>query len=312
MAQGTKTVDTFLYAPAPVKSTDIWNKRPSDRLAGMIEELDDQKIVYTEGEKQREIPSDRVMHVVPVWRTEAAAAAHQLFEDRNYRGAKEAIAKAVSNDLPRWQQRLLVAEFVDVFAALGEHRLAGGVYLKSLAANQPPAMLLAHLPMNWTSVEADRLHYEAATEWLASEDPYGQLLGASWLLLGPDSDAARAALGKLQNSKQATVAALATAQTWRLVPPLEAKEKIGEWLEFRDRLLEPLQIGPTEFIAERCARTGMIDLAIGQWSRIATVHADRPHRVFAALNAASRTLGQQGRADEAKRFQAWAEEFKPQ
>ncbi len=311
-AQAKVTADVFLYAPAVVKSVDIWSSRSAERIVCQINELDDQKIVFIEGEKPREIPSDRVTKVIPNWRTPAAAAAHQLFVDRNYRAAKDAISKAVTNDLPRWQQRLLVAEFVDVFAALGEYRLAGGVYLKSLAPNQPPAMLLSQLPMNWTTIEPDRPLYESAVEWLSSEDPIAQLLGASWLLLGPDRDAARATLTKLQKSDRETIAALATAQTWRLTPPLETSEKVTEWFAFRDKLIEPLQIGPTEFIAERCARTGMIDLAIGQWSRVATLHSDRPHREAAALNAAARTLTQQGRTEEAKRFQNWAEEFKAQ
>ncbi len=308
----TAPTDTFLYAAVISKAIDVWNPLPADRLAGNIEELDERRIVFVEDEKRREIPSDRVTQVDPVWRTQMAADADKLFAARRYREAKDAIAKAVTNDLPRWQQRVLVAEFVDVFAALGEYRLAGGVYLKSLAANQPPAMLLAHMPMNWTSLEADRLHYEAAVEWLASADESAQLLGASWMLLGSDREAARAKLSKLQSSKNAALASLAVAQSWRLVPPLETPAKLAEWFEFRDRLIEPLQIGPTEFIAERCARTGMIDLALGQWSRIATVHSSHSHRAFNALSAAARTLNQRSRSEEAKRFLTWAEEFKPQ
>lgn len=304
--------DTFLYAAVITKSIDVWNPPQADRLSGNIEELDDRRIVFIENEKRREIPSDRVMQVAPVWRTQVAADAHKFFVARRYREAKDAIAKAVTNDLPRWQQRLLVAEFVDVFAALGEYRVAGSVYLKSLAANQPPAMLLAHMPMNWTSLEPDRMHYEAAVEWLASDDEFGQVLGASWMLLGPDREAARAKLLKLHDSKNAAIASIAMAQSWRLVPPLETSAKLAEWFEFRDRLIEPLQIGPTEFIAERCARTGMIDLAIGQWSRIATMHSNQSHRAWNALNAAARTLNQQNRDEEANRFLTWAEEFRAQ
>ncbi len=304
--------DAFLYAPVITKSVDVWNVPQADRLTGSIEELDDQRIVFIEKENRREIPSDRVMQVAPVWRTQLAADAHQLFAARRYRDAKDAIAKAVTNNLPRWQQRLLAAEFVDVFAALGEYRLAGGVFLKSLAANKPPAMLLAHMPMNWTSLEPDRLHYEAAVEWLASDDEFAQLLGVSWMLLGPDREAAGAKLAKLQNSRNANIAALANAQSWRLVPPLETTAKLEEWFDFRARLIEPLQIGPTEFIAERCARTGKIDLAIGQWSRIATLHTNQPYRIWNALNAAARILKQHDRAEEAKRFLSWAEEFKAQ
>lgn len=302
--------DNFYYAPAGAQSNDVWSQRNADRLAGRIEELDDQRIVYFEGEKRRELPSNRVTHVEPAWRTPAAEAAHKLFLDRKYREAKDAIAKAATNDLPRWQQRFLVAEFVDVLAVLGDTRLAGGVYLKSLAPNQPPAMLYGHLPMNWTTVEPNRALYDVAVEWLEQPNECAQLLGASWLLLGPDSESARGKLLKLQSSKVEPIAALAVAQAWRLVPPPETENKISEWLEYRGRLIEPLQIGPTEFLADRLARVGMIDQAIGQWSRIATVHANRPHIAARSLLAAQRLLTQQGRPEEAKRFQLWAEQFK--
>jgi hypothetical protein len=302
-------VDMIYYAPAVAPSSDMWSHRAAERLAGKIEELDDQRLLYLEGEKRRELPSNRVTRVEPVWRTPKAEAAHKLFIDRKYREAKEAIPQAATNDLPRWQQRFLVAEFVDVLTALGDTRLAGSVYIKSLAPNQPPPMLYAHLPMNWTSAEPNRELYEVAVQWLEHPNECAQLLGASWLLLGPDTESARGKLSKLQNSKIETIAALAVAQAWRMVPPPETESKISEWFEYRDRLIEPLQVGPTEFIAERLARVGMHDLAVGQWSRIATLHADHPYRAAAALTAAQRMLTQQGRADEAKRFQIWAEQF---
>ena len=155
---------------------DSWNLRATEHMVGMIEELDDQRIVFVEGEKRRELPSNRVVQVEPMWRTQAATEAHKLFTERKYREAKDAIAKAATNELPRWQQRFLVAEIVDVFAALGDNRIAGGVYLKSLAPNQPPSMLYGQLPMNWTTVEPDRALYEVAVEWLEQTEECAQLL----------------------------------------------------------------------------------------------------------------------------------------
>jgi len=308
-ALASPQLDSFLYAPVVAKSPDVWMTVQPDRLSGTIEELDDQRIVFVSGAQRRELPSHRVMHVEPVWRTPAAVEAHRLFSERRYREAKEAISGAVTNDLPRWQQRLLVAEIVDVLAALGDPRLAGGVYLASLAPNHPPAMLYSQLPINWTTAEPDRALYESAVQWLESDDEHAQLLGASWLLLGADREAARAKLLKLQKSKLEPIAAIAAAQAWRLVPPPETESKMSEWFEFRDRCIPPLQLGPTEFLADRLGRTGSIDLAIGQWSRIATLHADRPHRAAAALAAAQRLLLQQGRPEEAARFGVWLEKF---
>ncbi len=238
-----KLLDAFRYAPVVPKAIDVWNPPKINEIAGTIDELDDKHIVYRDAAKSHDIPSNRVIQVTTTWRTPAASEAHTLFLQRRYRDAKEAIPKAAKNDLPRWQQRLMVAEFVDTLVALGDTRVAGSVYLTSLAAHQPPVMLYAQLPLNWTNIEPDRLLFESAVEWLRQEDEAAQLLGASWLLFGAEHESAQATLTKLQSSKREPIAVLAVAQSWRLVPPPNTEAKLSDWLEFRDRMLEPLQLG---------------------------------------------------------------------
>jgi hypothetical protein len=304
-----KPQDQFLYAPLPPKSMDAWEVLPMDRLEGNIEEFDEKVIRFNDGEKVRELASDRVAAVYPVWRTDEAIKAHQLYTERRYRPAIAQLKAAVTSKIPVWQQRLLIAELVDCVAALGVTHEAGRLFLESLAPYQPPAKLYATLPMNWTSEEGDAPTRAAAAKWLTSESEVAQLLGASWLLLGAEGATAQAKMAQLQKSKLAPIAALAVTQQWRLTPPSATVEKLQAWLDFRDRLLEPLQIGPTEFLAERLSRTGQIDLAIGQWSRIASLHAERYHRAAAALKAAQSQLQQQGRTEESKRLQAWIEQL---
>lgn len=306
---GSTELDTFEYAPVYTRSIDVWNPPIAEQLAGSIEEFDDQHIVFIENGQRRELPSNRVLSIKPVWKSEAASNAHRLFTERRYEQAIEAIPVAVKSNIPRWQQRLLIAEIVDSAVAIGGIKGACSVFLDSLAPNQPPAMLYSSLPLCWTSEEPDRVLRQAAIEWLASTSEPAQLLGASWLVLGADGEAAKRKLQQLQGSEVEAIAWLAVAQAWRWVPPPETESKMPAWFEYRDRLLEPLQVGPTEFLADRLSRVGMTELAIGQWSRIASVNEEQNHRANKALQTAQQRLRDQGRIEEAKRLQAWIEQL---
>lgn len=301
--------DTFMITPSLPKNIDVWDVLSEDRLEGQIEEFDYKSIRFNDGQKVRDLPSDRVTAVYPQWRTDEAKQAHQLFSERRYRAAIPKMKVAIAGQIPVWQQRMLIAELIDCVAALGVPHEAGRLFLESLAPYQPPVMLYAVLPLNWTTDEPDAATRNAAIQWLDGESETAQLLGASWLLLGDKANAAQARLAQLQKSKLAVIAVLAVAQSWRLTPPSTTMEKLVGWLDFRDRQLRPLQIGPTEFLADRLHRIGQADLAVGQWSRIASLHTDRYHRAAAALKAAQRQLQQQERIEEAKRLQAWIEQL---
>ncbi len=303
-------LDTFDYAPVYTKAIDVWNPPAADRLTGTIEEFNDQSIIFMANGQRRELPSNRVAWIQPVWKSPEAVEAHRLFTERRYKEAIVAIPVAVKSNIPRWQQRLLIAEIVDSAVALGSFKGACGVFLDSLAPNQPPAMLYSSLPLCWTSEEPDQTLRQAASEWLASDNEHAQLLGTSWLLLGADSQQAQRKLMQLQNSKLETIAQLAVAQAWRLVAPPETETRLLAWFEYRDRLLTPLQVGPTEFLADRLSRIGRNELAIGQWSRIASVNRESYHRSSRALQTAQQRLQELGRTEEAKRLQSWIEQLK--
>lgn len=75
-------------------------------------------------------------------------------------------------------------------------------------------------------------------------------------------------------------------------------------------MLRPLQIGPTEFMADRFFRVSMPDLAIGEWSRIATIHSDRYYRASQALAAIRDVMVRDNRNAEAEKITAWIDELK--
>ncbi len=301
--------DVFFYAPEPPKAGKNWNSVSATRMEGIIRDIDDRSIRFQDGDELQELPSQRVISVEANWRTEEARAAHSLFTGRRFKEAMPAFEKAINGSLPDWQKSILLAEIVDLYATLGDTREAGRFYVKYLSPQfKPPAMQYAYMPACWTTIEPDERLRSEATKWLADPSEAAQLLGASWLLLGSDAQAAKAKLSQLQKSKNSTIAALAVAQGWRLSTPASTMERLDAWLEYRDRLIQPLQLGPTEFIADRLARIEQADLAIGQWSRIATIHVDRYHRSAYARTEILKLLRQLQRDEEAKRLEAWIEQ----
>jgi hypothetical protein len=290
---------------------DPWDPQIPVLLTGEVKQLDGDRLALLESDgSPRTVPSAQIVSIAPRWRTAAAAEAHTLFVERKYKAVVAAVPTALKSDLVQWQQRLLIAELVQSVEALGETRLAGNYFL-SLAKSNPPQMLYADIPLCWTVAQPDEALIAEAHKWLLDENESAQLLGASWLLLSEPGSQAKPVLGQLRSSKNSAIAQLATLQGWRLTPPPQTMSELTRWLEYRDRLIPPLQLGPTEFIADRLMRIGRTDLALGQWMRIASQHADHPHRCAQALKAAAAQLQRAGRAEEAQRLEPWINSLSP-
>lgn len=290
---------------APVSSTDdAWTTRPRVQRRGIIQEFNGQilELVSTDGKKLR-VGSHYVTDLSFQWSTTEATAADKLVDQRKYIEAVKAI-EAAYPALPKWQQRLLLARMVQSLSAAGKDRIACIIFINLAAANPPP-IAYADIPLCWTTEQADPSHAGEARKWMVAEDEVSQLLGASWLLSGSNRSESERLLRKLKASQNQTIAALATAQSWRIATPPESKQRATQWLEFRDNLILPLQLGPTEFLADRFARVGETELAMGQWLRIATLHSDRHARAIDALSAAQRQLIQAERTREAESIEVW-------
>ncbi len=289
---------------------DAWSTRETVQLRGQIREFDYDKLVLLQNDgSSRTLASAQVSKVLPVWRNAVAASTHQLMVERKYRDVYRTVPEALKSDLVQWQQRILIADLVQAADALGNQQAACVVFL-SLAKSNAPPLLYNCIPLCWTALEPSPALVQSASKWLGSEDEVEKLIGASWLLLGEQQSAASQALTQLRSSENLVVAQMAVAQSWRMLPPPKTMVELPAWLSFRDKLLPPLQLGPTELIADRLMRVGETDLAIGQWMRIASVHADQYHRAAAALELAAAQLKRLGRDEEAKRLEPWVSELR--
>lgn len=305
--------DRIVYGPALPRAVQPWNPPPTITLVGKIQKLDQQTLeIHTTSGKHHKLSSDRIEQIEVAWDTPAAAAAHERFVQQRYTDAlKENDEVLRSGGIPRWQQCILLSELVESAEAIGKPELAGKLFLL-LMQQSPPDFLVATIPLNWTTRELTPPLEKAAHEWLAQGDDYAGLLGASWLLLTEQSDVAKQRLQKILASESKLLQRLAAMQLWRITPPSATTGEMGRWMQARDSLLLPLQLGPSEFMAERFARVDKTSLAVGEWLRIAATHRQHPHRASLALEQASARLARSRDDAQAERARAWLAEISAQ
>lgn len=310
--RSNEELDRVFYGPVKTGKADenkLWTRETTAVLTGKIRRFDAQELVILDAQgKSNRLASDRVFKVDVSWKPSAASAL-ELLESRKYREAIPALQSALQEGFPPWQSQFLVNGLVRAAAALDRPRVAGIVFLQYQASETPPDLFFADLPLAWTPKEPDRLLREQAAKWLVGSSEAEQLLGASWSLSGSSREVARQTLLRLEASSSKVIASLAVCQGWRFSAPPATMQQLDTWLAFRDSLIRPLQLGPTEFIADRLMRIGQKDLAIGQWMRIATIHSQRYDRVKIALNAARSTLQRDGNTAEAERIAEWIKDL---
>ncbi len=294
-----------------------WDPRQLFEDAGVVLEWDSQRtvLVRSSAKNGTTIPGDFVVRIEPSWANESAEKIHRFFAERQYQAVVTSGKEAINSGLPRWQQRVILAEMIESYSAMGRPNLAGILFV-SLAKEDCPQLLLATIPLPWgerSFADADLARIQSLSDgWIVQESDPVQLLGAAWLISGAKRLNAIETLEKLaKNSKSPIIGAYARAQLWRTVPPAEIlSDRLPRWLAERDKLLVPMQAGPTMLLAERLQQAGLSNLAIPEWLRIATLHADRYHLATKAISKASAGLRSAGRIDEADRVQAMLDRYK--
>ena len=299
----------------PEKRTDgesSWGTPTATEYRGKILKFDDSELVISTQQGERRVPSKRVERVDFEWANDECREAMETLRDRDYRSAYTSLTSQLKGTgrqgVPAWQNHFLISGAIRATAAMGEIRVAGKL-LEIQARNRPPQILLADMPLCWTTRTPPSGVADEVPKWLASESDMVRLLGASWGLFNAEDALAKRTLTQLKTSDNQSIALLAAAQAWRLVPPPETMRQLPKWLSFRDAMLPDLQLGPTEFIAERLQRISEHELALGQLQRIATEHADRHHRAEAALKQAASILRRAGRTKDAEKVDRWLEDL---
>ncbi len=292
--------------PLEKPSPEAWESPHPELVNAVIVDVDERYIVCVSNDNPtvpNKFEASRLQAVDVNWANDGAASAHSAFDRSEYSTAIESAKQAIAEGkMPRWQQKILAAEITDSLVQLGQTTGACRVFI-SLCKESPAPMLYASAPLNWTSERANTQMITQSQDWMKSErTPIEQLIGASWLLHGNESTTARSTLEQLQRSKSTVIAQLATVQSWRLELPDQVSERYVHWSEYRDRMLLPLQVGPTVMIADKLERAGFKEKALQEWLRIIVIHPERRKEWRLARDAAVMLLKQLGRDDEATRL----------
>lgn len=286
-----------------------WDPRQTIAYQGVVAEWDASKLVLVRRDATgpTTVPGDQVIGIEPGWKQEEFATVHKAFVLRQFSDVLRNGQSALKlQNVPRWQQRLLVSEMVQSASALGQWPVAGKVY-GYLAQDDPPLLLKASIPLPWSdeALKAGKSMRDAAEEWIGSDNKLMQLLGASWLLGSDKNATAIETLKQLANEKTPMVAAYAKSQLWRTVLPSEiVSNHLASWIEQRDSMPLTMQPGPTMLLAHRLEQAGEWKLAVVEWLRIASLFGDRYDLKQRAVDRAVAACRNAGAPLEADRIQA--------
>jgi hypothetical protein len=284
-----------------------WEPGRTIELRGVLIEWEPDRLVLArrDGNAPSTFPGDLVVGIEPGWKDEAFANVHDMFTKRRFADViREGQAVLKLPSIPRWQQRLIVAEMVQSASALGQWQVAGKIY-GYLAQDPAPQLLRSAIPLPWSDelLDSGKGVRDMAVSWIQSEQSEMQLLGASWLIGSDQNAAAIERLRRLAEQEDPMISQYAKVQLWRTVPPSEIESvHFGKWVALRDSLPLALQAGPTMLLGHRLDQAGATDLAIAEWLRIASFHRDRYDLQVRAIARAAAAARAAGEGDEAERI----------
>ncbi len=294
----------WMLQPGDTGLSDFSTNRVSEDFGVIVSWDAKQLVLIRPGSSNRTtIGGDSVIRIEPGWKSPDFQQVHDSFCSRDFSTVITAGQKVLKlTEIPQWQQRLVVAEMVEAATVMEKWQVAGQVF-GFLAKDSPPQLLLSTIPLPWSDEAAknmDRIAGSAA-KWMTDPNESMQLLGAGWGLSGNDRSTAIEILGRLSKSSTPVISAYAKCQLWRTVPPATVlSEHYAQWISQRDNIFFPAQAGPTMLLADRLERASQGAVAIPEWLRVSTLHADRVYLAKKSVENAARELRSMGRTAEAE------------
>ena len=238
----------------------------------------------------RRYPAERVVNIETKW-VDAHQAGRDALAKHDFEAAARRLSEANRAEQRVWARRLILADLMRAYAALGKPEQAGEVLL-ALVQSDPPTPALAEAPLAW--FPDDRVGRAKADAWLAKKDqPVAVLLGASYLLSTSAATDARKALYDLLRQSDPRIVALAEAQLWRSDLPRSDQADVTRWATQAEQLPESLRAGPYYVLGQAYERLGLPDDAALAYLHVPVLFPER--RELAARALVERRPAQQPR-----------------
>jgi hypothetical protein len=298
-------LDRLWFGPGKPNLNDSWELWSSHYVDAEIIRLDAEQLeVRDPSGTVKTLELNRLIFVQPQWDSAEATELNTLYENGQFAEFAKKAPPVIQSSIAPWQQRLLLAKLIASADSIGNRVPAAKLFI-SLCDNSSPPMLLNCAPLNWAQSDSSASMKELSQQWLSDSREAAMLVGASWSLSDNSRDKAIETLEKLTRSTNDAISQLAEAQLWRIKPigPKNLSE-ILLWQNRRDHFLLPLQLGPTELIADRWRSAQKPTLAAFEYLRIALLHKDRYDRRQFALKQAEALLNMAEHQNDAQKLKA--------
>lgn len=270
-----------LLLATPALAEDVVRLENNQKLAGEIVAYDDESLAIRlpGGREIRRAASE--VRSVETAKTEAQRLAEESLARRDLAEASRQFEKAIEEERRGWMKDRLRVQLIATELALGHLERAGELFLKNVEGNTEPVWFRA-APLAWRpGQQAAADNRPAARRWMDdSAKPIARLLGASWLLDGPDRENAVLVLSRLQTDPDQRVSYYARAQLWRLRGESATREDLARYAELVGKIPAILRAGPRYVLA--LATDRLADPADAALIYTKVAYIDRPSSELAA------------------------------
>ena len=176
--------------------------------------------------------------------------------------------KAAEESKHQWKQRQLVADVARCYFEQRNWVTAAKRFLNVIAFDEATPSYDA-IPLFWKATPLDTATTAQALQWLEDERPVAGLIAGSWLLNVPEhAAAAKTKLQSLTEHKDQRVAALATAQLWRLQLAGVTAAEVARWETLLQKMPSQTRAGGWHMLAQGYARINQPKLAAAAALRV--------------------------------------------
>lgn len=245
-------------------------------------------------DREKSLDMEEVLEIRTRWSPEYQQGVRELAVGR-LATAIELLQQGLEQETRPWAQQIIRAKLLVALDASGQPGGAANVFLQLISAD--PQTHFAYLvPLPWSG--AGNSLAQPAKRWIGSNNLFVSLMGASWLLSGPDREQAIQVLEALANDIDPRVKALATAQLWRIRTQVNSRQ-VELWQRLVDEMPREFQPGPRLVLALSQAKVGEANRATTNLMRIPILHADQKSLCAAALYQAVGLLQNGGQTNAA-------------
>ncbi|MDX1944880.1 MAG: hypothetical protein SFU86_05690 [Pirellulaceae bacterium] len=248
--------------------------------------------------KDETIPAARVVEIQTAW-----TPAHQQGNAERLAGnldaAIAAYRQAKRDESRPWAVRQTMAELAGTYLEAGRIDNAGDEFL-AIVASDPATPHYDIVPIAWRVPIADAALDARAQQWLeAKQFSAARLLGASWLLAGPQRSVAIAALDELTKNADPRIAGLALIQLWRTKLITARPADVAPWQSQLERMPSEIQATGWYVLGDVLSRQDQPERAALAYLKVPVLFGRQRGMAADALLAAGKQLEKMGRRDEA-------------